>query len=164
MILSVLNSVYGEEFGNYTYIVDCKVLTEKNRDQIYSGRSPVKLISCIPDNFGAKLSEKSRNKAYLDNNWNYIGICCQYPSGKGTEPEYWSQVYHNQVFGHPMWIHIYRKAESEKCLERYLNEQQEKYCTDLAMLTPNEFICEPDARKELEIFEKSHKKLLYSTR
>lgn len=163
MILSVLNTVYGEEFGSYTYIADCKVLTEKNLNQIYSGRSPVRFISCIPDNFSGKLSEKSRNQAYQDNNWDYLGICCQHPSGKGTEPEYWSQVYHKTVFGHPMWIHVYRKAESEKRLERYLNNQREKFCNDLEILTTKEFICEPDALKELEMFEKSHKKSIYST-
>ena len=163
MILSVLDSVYGEEFGSYTYIADCKVLTEKNLDQIYSRRNPVRFISCIPDNFGGKLSEKSRNQAYLDNNWNYLGICCQHPSGKGTEPEYWSQVYHKFVFGHPTWVHVYRKTESEKRLERYLNEQRENYCNDLAILTEKEFICEPDARKELDNFERSHKKSIYST-
>lgn len=76
MMLSALNSLYGEEFGSYTYIADCKILTEKNLDQIYSGRNPVKFISCIPDHFGGKLSEKSRNQAYMDNNWNYLGICC----------------------------------------------------------------------------------------
>lgn len=163
MILSVLNSVYGEEFGSYTYIADCKVLTEKNLEQIYCGTNPVQLISCIPDNFAGKLSEKLRNQAYLDNNWNYLGICCQHPSEKGTEPEYWSQVYHKLVFGHPMWIHVYRKAESKKRLERYLNEQQEKYSTDLESLTAKEFVCEPDARNELESFEKSHKNSIFST-
>lgn len=78
------------------------------------------------------------------------------------EPEYWSQVYHKLVFGHPMWIYVYRKVESEKHLDRYLNEQREKYCNDLGMLTAKKFICEPGARKELENFEKSHRKLIYS--
>jgi hypothetical protein len=94
----------------------------------------------------------------MDNNWDYLGVCCQHPAGKGTEPEYWSQMYHKLVFGHPLWIHGYRKVESEKRLDHYLNEQLEKYCNDLATLTAKEFICEPDARKELETFEQSHKK------
>jgi transposase len=61
-----------------------------------------------------------------------------------------------------MWIHIYRKVEAEKHLEHYLKEQREKYCTDLATLTENEYICEPDARKAMEIFVTSHKKSIYS--
>lgn len=163
MMLSVLNSVYGDDFGSYTYIADCKVLTENNLKEIYKGQNPVRFITCIPDNFGGKLSEKSRNQAYMDNNWDYLGICCHHPSGKGTEPEYWSHVYPKLVFGHPMWVHVYRKDESEKRLERYLNEQQEKYCNDLTLLTSKEFVCEPDALKELDSFEKSHKKAIYSS-
>jgi len=162
MMLSVLNSVYGEEFGSYTYIADCKVLTEKNLKLIYEEPNPVRFISCIPDNFSGKLSEKLRNQAYLDNNWEHLGICCNYPSGKGTEPEYWSQMYPKLIFGRPMWIHIYRKAEAEKHLEHYLNEQRKKYLNDLETLTSKEFMCDPDARKEMDIFLKSHKKSIYS--
>ena len=162
MILSILKTVYGEEFGSYIYIADCKVLTETNLNLIYDGPNPVRFISCIPDNFGGKLAEKSRIQAYSDNNWEHLGICCNYPSGKGTEPEYWSQMYHKLVFGHPMWIHVYRKAEAEKHLEHYLNEQREKFCGDLATLTTKEFMCMPDAQKETESFLKSHRNSIYS--
>ena len=162
MMLSVLNSVYGDEFGSYTYIADCKVLTEKNLNLIYDGSNPVRFISCIPDNFGGKLSEKSRYQAYSDNNWEHLGICCNHPSGKGTEPEYWSHMYPKLIFGHPMWIHVYRKADAEKHLEHYLNSQKEKYRGDLETLTYKEFMCDPDARKEMDIFLKSHKKSFYS--
>lgn len=162
MILSVLNSVYGDDFGSYTYIADCKVLTKMNLDQIYEGSNPVRFITCIPDNFGSKLAEKSRIQAYSDNHWKPLGICCNYPSGRGTEPEYWSQMYYKLVFGHPMWIHVYRKAEAEKHLEHFLNKQRENYCNDLASLLDKEFICEPDARKEMDIFLKSHRKSIYS--
>lgn len=131
-------------------------------ERIYSDKNPVKFISCIPDNFGGKLSEKMREKAYLDNEWVYLGICCNYPSGKKTEPEYWSRMYYKEVFGHPMWIHVYRKKEAEKHLERYLNEQREKLEADLKTLTSKEFMCEPDACKERDAFLKSHKRLIYS--
>lgn len=163
LMLSTLNSVYGSEFEKYTYIADCKVLTEKNIEQIYHCTNPVRLISCVPDNFAGKLSEKCRDQAYLDNKWEHIGICSNHPSGRGTEPEYWYQTYHKLVFGHPMWVHVYRKVEAEKRLERFLNEQKVKYCTDLKNLTTKEFICEPDARKELEAFTKTHTRSIYST-
>lgn len=40
-------------------------------------------------------------------------------------------------------------------------EQRDKYCLDLSSLTSKEFICEPDARKELEAFMKAHKNSIY---
>jgi transposase len=56
LMLSAFQSVYGNEFGDYTYIADCNVLTEKNLKLIYKGRNPVKIISCLPDNFGGNLT------------------------------------------------------------------------------------------------------------
>lgn len=163
LMLSALQSVYGDEFGDYTYIADCKVLTEKNLKLIYKGRNPVKIISCLPDNFGGKLSEKMRKNAYDENEWESLGICCNYPSGKNTEPEYWVRTYQKDVCGHPMWVHVYRKKEAKKHLERYLSEELKKFETDLDALTSKEFMCEPDARTELETFVKKHKKSIYSS-
>ena len=89
LMLSALQSVYGDEFGDYTYIADCKVLTEKNLKQIYKGRNPVKIISCLPDYFGGKLSEKMQKSAYNENEWESLGICCNYPSGKTQDQSTW---------------------------------------------------------------------------
>jgi transposase len=163
LMLSALQSVYGDECGNYTYIADCKVLTEKNLNVIYMGSNPLKIISCLPDNFGGKLSEKMRKNAYDENKWESLGICCNHPSGKNTEPEYWVRTYQKNVCGHPMWIHVYRKKEAEKHLERYLNEERKKFETDLDALTSKKFMCEPDARRELEAFVKKHKKSIFSS-
>ena len=162
LMISALQSVYGDEFRDYTYIADCKVLTEKNLTLIYKGGNPVKLISCLPDNFGGKLSEKMRIQAYLEDKWEHLGICCQYPSGKKSEPEYWSRTYQKDVCGHPMWVHVYRKKEAEQHLERYLNEERKKFETDLETLTSKEFMCEPDARIECEAFLKIHRKSIFS--
>ncbi len=124
LMLSALQSVYGDEFRDYSYIADCKVLTEKNLKLIYKGRNPLKIISCLPDYFGGKLSEKMRKHAYDKNEWESLGICCNYPSGKNTEPEYWVRTYQEDVCGHPMWVHVYRKKEAEKHLKRYMSEER----------------------------------------
>jgi len=73
LMLSAVQSVYGDECGNYMYIADCKVLTEKNLKVIYMGKNPLKIISCLPDNFGGKLSEKMRKNAYDENKWDSLG-------------------------------------------------------------------------------------------
>ena len=73
------------------------------------------------------------------------------------------RTYQKNVCGHPMWIHVYRKKEAEKHLERYLSEERKKFETDLDALTSKKFRCEPDARRELEAFVKKHKKSIYSS-
>jgi hypothetical protein len=55
-----------------------------------------------------------------------------------------------------MWIHVYRKKEADNNLQRQLTQQQENLVKELESLTSKEFICEPDARKELNAFIKSH--------
>lgn len=162
LMLSVLQSTYDKDFDNYTYIADCKLLTEKNLHQIYGYLNPVKFISCIPDNFCGKLSEKTRKQAYIDNKWDYLGICCNYPSGKKTEPEYWVQVYARELYDHQMWIHVYRKAEAERHLEQFLKEKREKFIEELTTITSKSFQCEPDAKAELNRFIKSQKSAFYS--
>jgi len=49
----------------------------------------VKIISCLPDNFGGKLSEKMQKSAYNENEWESLGICCNYPSGKTQDQSTW---------------------------------------------------------------------------
>jgi transposase len=61
-----------------------------------------------------------------------------------------------------MWVHVYRKKEAKKQLERYLNDERRKFETDLDVLTLKEFMCEPDARTELGFFMKRHKKSIFS--
>ncbi len=72
LVLSALQSVYGDECGNYTYIADCKVLTEKNLNVIYMGSNPLKIISCLSDNFGGKLSEKMRMMRINGSHWEFV--------------------------------------------------------------------------------------------
>jgi len=120
----------------------------------------VRTIFDLPLNY--ILHSDNTSHAYLEDKWEHLGICCQYPSGKKSEPEYWSRTYQKDVCGHPMWVHVYRKKEAEQHLERYLNEERTKFETDLETLTSKEFMCEPDARIECEAFLKIHKKSIFS--
>jgi transposase len=160
-MVAELKSVFGDEFTKYTYTADSKLLTEKNFNKIYSGGNPVKFISRVPDNFSKKLSERMKKQAYLDNTWEYLGICCPQPSGKSTEPKYWATTYQRVVFGQTVWIHVYRKIEAEKHLRSVLIQKLDLYNGLLKDLCKKEFICKPDAQKELDNFVKKHKKGYY---
>jgi len=45
LMIQTLKEVYGDDFKQYTYIADSKLLNKKNLDLIYSDAEPVKIIS-----------------------------------------------------------------------------------------------------------------------
>jgi transposase len=162
MMIKTLQKVYGDEFYRYTYIADSKVLNKKNLDLISCDAKPVKIISRIPENFAGKLAEKIRIQAYEKQEWQHLGICCEHPAGKGKEPEYWVQTYKRDVFGFPVWIHIYKSGDAERRLQEKIKKAREAYEADLKVLTEKEFACEPDASTDLNAFIKSHSKSFFS--
>jgi transposase len=163
LMIQTLREVYGDEFKHYTYIADSKLLNQKNLDLIYSDAEPVKLITKIPENFSGKLAEKVRVKAYETQSWQYIGICCEHPAGKGKEPDYRVQTYQQQVFGHPVWVHIYESGDAEHRMQEKIRKERIQYESDLKALTGKKFACEPDAKADLAAFVKAHSKSFFST-
>lgn len=115
LVLSALQSVYGDEFGDYTYIADCKILMEKNLKLNYKGRNPVKINSCLPDNFGGKLSEKIRKNAYDENEWESLGICATIRMRKTLNQSTGLELI-KKMCGHPMLVHVYRKKKRKSIL------------------------------------------------
>ncbi|TFH50503.1 MAG: IS1634 family transposase [Methanothrix sp.] len=162
MMIKTLQEIYGDEFYRYTYIADSKLLNKKNLELISCDAKPVKIISRIPENFAGKLVEKIRIKAYENPEWQDLGICCEHPTGKGKEPKYWVQTYKRDVFGFPVWIHIYKSGDAERRLQEKIKKAREVYEADLKVLTEKGFACEPDAIADLEAFIKSHSKTFLS--
>jgi len=162
LMIKALQEVYGDEFGRYTYIADSKMLNKKNLDLVSRDDKPVKIISRIPENFAGKLAEKIRIRAYEKQEWRSLGICCEHPAGKGKEPKYWVQTFKRQVFGLPVWIHIYRSGDAERRLQSKIEKDRAKFESDLKILTDREYACEPDANIDLVAFLKSHSKSFFS--
>ena len=157
MMIQTLKEVYGDEFKRYTYVADSKLLTEKNLTLISNDDVPVKIISKIPENFSRKLAEKIRIEAYESQSWQYIGICCAHPGGKGKESDYWVQTYQREVFDIPMRVHIYKKnGDIEYQFRKKLQKARDQYESDLKSLTGKQFACEPDACADLVAFMKGH--------
>ena len=162
MMIKTLREVYGDEFKRYTYIADSKLLNKKNLTLISRDAEPVKLISKIPENFSGKLAEKTRIKAYESQSWQYIGICCEQPTGNRKEPDYWVQTYQREVFDLPVWVHIYKSGDAEHRLQEKLKKAREQYESDLKSLTEKKFACEPDANADLAAFVKDHSRSFFS--
>jgi len=162
MMIKILQEVYGDEFCRYTYIADSKMLNKKNLDLISRDDKPVKIISRIPENFAGKLAEKIRIKAYEKQEWESLGICCEHPTGKGKEPEYWVQTFKRQVFSLSVWIHIYKSGDAERRLQSKIEKNRAEFESDIKILTDREYACEPDANTDLVAFLKSHSKSFFS--
>jgi transposase len=162
LTIKTLQEVYGEEFSLYTYIADSKMLNKKNLELVSRDNKPVKIISRIPENFAGKLAEKIRVQAYEKHEWISLGICCEHPAGKGKEPEYCVQTFKRQVFGLPVWVHIYKSGDAERRLQSKIEKDRATFESDLKILTDREFACEPDANTDLVAFLKSHSKSFFS--
>ena len=161
LMLKTLQAVYGDEFHRYFYIADSKLLTKKNLAVISDAAKPVKIISRVPESFNNKQAERTRKQAYTDQDWHYLGICCEHPAGKGAEPEYWVQTYYRDVFDIPVWVHIYKSGDAEHKLQEKLNNEREVFEVELKELTGKQFACEPDAFTALNAFRKSHTKSFF---
>ena len=161
MMIQTLYEIYGDEFYKYVYIADSKLLNKKILLDILSIEKPVKIISRIPESFSNKLANKIRILAYMGQEWQPLGICCEHPAGKGKEPEYWAQTFQRHVFGVNMWIHIYKSSDVEHRLQAKIKKACEEYESDLKVLEEKTFACEPDARSEIDSFIKSHSKSLF---
>ncbi|MDO8872711.1 MAG: IS1634 family transposase [Methanoregula sp.] len=161
MMIKTLQEVYGKEFCRYTYIADSKLLNKKNLTQICLDAEPVKIISKIPENFAGKLAYKIRIQAYEKPEWHPLGICCEHPAGKQKEPEYWVQTYQREVFGIPVWVHIYKNGDAEHNLQGKIKKARELYESELKSLTGKQFACEPDANADLAAFVKNHSKSFF---
>jgi transposase len=161
-MMKTLLEVFGEDFYKYTYIADSKLLTKKNVAFVYCNAKPLRIISRIPENFAKKLAENIRILAYERHEWQPLGICCEYPAGKGKEPEYWAQTFQREIFGFTFWVHIYRSSDAERRLQAKLKEDRELYEPDLRDLTEKKFACEPDAIADMNAFIKEHSKSFFS--
>lgn len=162
LMIKTLQEVYGEEFYQYTYIADSKMLNKKNLELINEGNNPVKIISHIPENFSGSLAKRVRNQAYEKQEWASLGICCEHPAGKGKEPEYWVQTFEEKAYGFPVWVHIYKSGDAERRLKSKIEKERVNFEAELKSLTEKTFACEPDANTELLRFHQTHSKSFFS--
>jgi len=161
-MIQTLQEVYGDDFYKNVYVADSKLLNKKNMDLLYLKDKPVKIVSRVPQNFSHKLAGRSCLLAYETQKWQYLGICCEHPAGKGKEPEYWAQTFQRQVFGFQVWVHVYKNSDVEPRLQAKIKKTHAAYESDLKVLTKKQFACEPDAITEMNEFIKSHSNSFFS--
>ena len=152
--ISLLKAVYGPELRNHVYIADSKLLTEPNVIALMQGDSPIPFISRIPANFGNKVGETMRHRAYNQNEWEDLGTCCSHPSKHS--PVYWATTFPVIASGFDMYVHVYKTVEKREKIEKKVKQEEEKLTKELEKLGKREFFCEKDAKTELDSFLRSH--------
>jgi hypothetical protein len=74
--------------------------------------SPIKFISSCPSSFSSKIAEKTRKEAYLLNNWEDIGICCEDEKSKRAA-RYKAQSFMKPVHGHTLRLIVIKGNDPE---------------------------------------------------
>jgi transposase len=154
-VILKLKEIYGPEFSKYIYIADSKLLTEPNFNSLTQGDSPIRFISRIPENFSKKIAEKVRAKAFEEDNWVFLGHCCNHPSAKESS-EYSVYTTPVSVYGHPCYVHLFQTSDGEKKTNKAIEKAKSSLNDSIDQLVKREFACEPDAIAEMNHFIKDH--------
>jgi transposase len=151
LMVAIFQLVYGPDFGKYTYIADSKFLTKNNLLAVMQAEFPMKFISRIPSNFCDKLSERSKYKAYEQNNWKSLGTCCASPPRRNA-PEYTAIIVPETVYGSDLYVHVYKTTDKKGKIERKVAKEINKLTEDLKKVCKKEFFCEADAVSDMHLF------------
>jgi transposase len=151
LMVDVFQLVHGPDFGKYTYIADSKFLTKDNLLAVMQAEVPMKFISRVPSNFCDKLSERSKHKAYEQNNWESLETCCASQPRRNT-PEYSAIIVPQTVHGFDLYVHVYKTTDKTGKIERKVAKEIDKLAGDLKKVLKKEFACEADAVSEMNLF------------
>jgi len=158
--LTFLQKVYGEEFREYTYIADAKLLNKPNLEVINRPGSEVRFISRVPSNFADNLAAKYRSLAYERAEWTDLGRCCDEEDQTVLRAEYRSQRFELDVFGQPCNLIVYESSAADEKVEAQLSTDEKELNAEIKRRFKDSFACEADARKAIGEFEVEYQKLL----
>ncbi|KXG74482.1 hypothetical protein AN619_23280 [Thermotalea metallivorans] len=155
--IKLVKGTFGERLASITYIADSKLINLPLFQQLMEPGKRVRFISRCPANFYNKIAGKVIKQAYQDDQWIDVG---KIGSGKKT-CTYELQEYHRTIEGNDVWLIVVRSSAGKERYDHKLHKQQIELEKSINELSKKTFVCEADAKKEWERFEKSHKKNLY---
>ena len=121
-----LQGLLGDECGGYTFIADSKLVNKKNLEVIYTDESPIKFISSCPSSFSSKIAEKTRKEAYLLDNWEDIGICCENEKSKRAA-RYKAQSFVKPVHGNMLRLIVIKGNDPENKVIKNIEKKRKNY-------------------------------------
>lgn len=154
--IKYLQKLLGNDRSDYTFIADSKLINKKNIEVIYADKPPIKFISRCPSNFNSKIAERITKQAYLLNNWEDMGICCEDEESKRAA-RYESQGFEKIIYGNKLRLIVIKGDDAESKLKRIIKKEKETITKDVKKSFKDPFSCKPDAEKEINAFLKDHK-------
>src|SRR5665811_2489490 len=118
-IATITGVTIGDKSGDYTFIADSKLVNKKNLEVIYADESPIMFISRCPSIFSSKIAEKTRKEAYLLDNWEDIGICCENEKSKRAA-RYKAQSFVKPVHGNMLRLIVIKGNDPENKVIKYI--------------------------------------------
>jgi len=155
-----LQNLLGDERSGYTFIADSKLVNKKNLELIFADEDPIKFISSCPSNFFSKIAEKTRKEAYLLDNWEDIGICCEDEKSKRAV-SYKAQSFVKPVYGNMLRLIVFKGDDPDNKVIKYIEKERKTIEVDIKKSFNKPFACKPDAQKAINDFMKRHKKSLF---
>jgi transposase len=155
-----LQGLLGDESGDYTFIADSKLVNKNNLEVIYADESPIKFISSCPSSFSSKIAEKTRKEAYLLDDWEDIGICCENEKSKRAA-RYKAQSFVKPVHGNILRLIVIKGNDPENKVIKNIEKIRKTIEVDIKKSFNKPFACKPDAQKAIDEFLKKHKNSLF---
>jgi len=158
--IQYLQGLFGDGCGGYTFIADSKLVNKKNIEVIYGDKDPIRFISRCPSNFNSKTAEKAIKQAYLLNDWEDIGICCEDEKSKRAA-RYDAQGFVKTIYKNEFRLVVVKGDDAESKVKKSIEKEKQEIVDDVKKSFKEPFSCEPDAEKEIGAFLKKHKNSLF---
>src|SRR5674536_303983 len=142
-----LQGLLGDKSGDYTFIADSKLVNKKNLEVVYADESPIKFISSCPSSFSSKIAEKTRKEAYLLDNWEDIGICCENEKSKRAA-RYKAQSFMKPVHGNMLRLIVIKGNDPENKVIKNIEKERKTIEADIKKSFNKPFACKLDISKE----------------
>ena len=158
--IQYLQGLFGDGCSGYTFIADSKLVNKKNIEVIYGDKDPIRFISRCPSNFNSKTAEKAIKQAYLLNDWEDIGICCEDEKSKRAA-RYDAQGFVKTIYKNKFRLVVVKGDDAESKVKKSIEKEKQAIVDDVKKSFKEPFSCEPDAEKEIGAFLKKHKNSLF---
>lgn len=158
--IQYLQGLFGDGCSGYTFIADSKLVNKKNIEVIYTDKDPIRFISRCPSNFNFKIAEKAIKQAYLLNEWEDLGICCEDEKSKRAA-RYSSQGFVKIIYENEFRLIVVKGDDAERKVKKNIEKEKQVIVEDIKKSFKEPFSCKPDAEKEIDAFLKKHKNSLF---
>jgi len=156
--LDMVGDVFAKDLDECIYIADSKLINMNLFRTMMNPKKVIRFISRCPANFSEKLAARATAQAYKDDDW----VVLDPFSDRKNASEYQSQEYRMTVDRRKVRCIVYKTSDGEKRFLRKKDNALDALQQDIKETEKKEFVCEADAVKEQQRFEKTHRRSVYT--